>query len=410
LVHSQTQKATDRSGHKGIPGFSSYLVPLLLLTTIFFLNFVSRITLAPLLPSIEEDLGLSHGEAGAIFLMISLGYFITLVGSGFVSARITHRRTIILSSTAVGLALLGVSLSEGLWEIRAGFMVLGMATGFYLPSGIATLTSLVNPRDWGKAIAIHELGPNLSFVAAPLVSAVLMLWFSWRGVLAITGCTCLAAAMIFARFGSGGRFPGQAPGFSAFKTLSSEPAFWIMIFLFSLGIGSTLGIFTMLPLYLVTEHEITPTFANTLVGLSRIPALGMAFLAGWANDRLGPGRTMGIAFLLTGVTTILLGIAPNSWVMVFVFVQPLAATCFFPPGLAALSSIGPPEARNLAVSFTVPVAFILGSGAIPAGIGLMADAGSFPLGIILVGGLILTGAILSLRLRLSSNSCSTMRH
>ena len=56
MVHSQTQKATDRSGHKGIPGFSSYLVPLLLLTTIFFLNFVSRITLAPLLPSIEEDL------------------------------------------------------------------------------------------------------------------------------------------------------------------------------------------------------------------------------------------------------------------------------------------------------------------------------------------------------------------
>ena len=44
--------------------------------------------------------------------------------------------------------------------------------------------------------------------------------------------------------------------------------------------------------------------------------------------------------------------------------------------------------------------FILGAGAIPAGIGLMGDAGSFSLGIGLVGVLILLGSILCLRLRI----------
>ena len=130
---------------------------ILLLTGIFFLNFLSRIILAPLLSTIETDLGLGHGEAGSLFLLISLGYFISLLGSGFVSSRLTHRRTIILSATAIGLALLGISLSKGLWGIRLGLLLLGLAAGLYLPSGISTLTSLVSPKQWGKALAIHEL-------------------------------------------------------------------------------------------------------------------------------------------------------------------------------------------------------------------------------------------------------------
>ena len=53
--------------------FSSSLGPLLSLAGIFFLNFFSRIALSPLLPTIEKDLGVGHGEAGSFFLLISLG-------------------------------------------------------------------------------------------------------------------------------------------------------------------------------------------------------------------------------------------------------------------------------------------------------------------------------------------------
>jgi NNP family nitrate/nitrite transporter-like MFS transporter len=155
----------------------------------------------------------------------------------------------------------------------------------------------------------------------------------------------------------------------------------------------------MLPLYLVTERGIDRNWANTLIALSRISGLGMAFVAGWVTDRLGALRTLGSVFLITGITTVLLGILPDSLIVLMVFLQPIVAVCFFPPGFAALSSIGPPRNRNLAISFTIPVAFVLGGGAIPTGIGMMGDAGSFALGISLVGGLILTGVILSRYLR-----------
>jgi NNP family nitrate/nitrite transporter-like MFS transporter len=251
---------------------------------------------------------------------------------------------------------------------------------------------------------VHEVAPNLSFVAAPLISEILLLWFSWRGILAILGGSSLTLGLAYAAFSRGGEFHGRAPSLATFKPIMSEPAFWILIVLFSLGIGSTLGVFTMLPLYLVVERGLGQNWANTLIALSRISGIGIAFIGGWITDRLGPRSTMGFVFLITGALTVLLGVASEAWLVVAVFLQPMFAVCFFPAGFAALSQIGPPEARNVAVSLTVPFAFVVGAGAIPTGIGYMGDAGSFALGIVVAGGLIMSGAFLSKFVKIQNNS------
>lgn len=373
--------------------------PLLLLALIFFLNFMARIILAPLLPTVEKDLGIGHGEAGSLFLLISVGFLPALLGSGYFSSRLTHRKTIILSSTALGMALLGVSFSHSLWGIRLGLIFLGMAAGLYLPSGIATLTSMVALRHWGKALAIHELAPNLSFVVAPLVAEVFLGWFSWRGVIGILGGASLFVGMVFTRFGRGGEFPGEAPSLRSFRALLADSNFRILVVLFCLAVAGSMGIFAMLPLYLVTERAMDQNHANTLIALSRISGLGMAFIAGWAVDRLGPRRTLSGIFLFTGLTTVMLGIAHGYWMMVVIFIQSALAVSFFPAGFAALALIGPPSIRNLAVSLSIPIAFLFGAGAIPIGIGMAGDAGSFSLGIFAVGVVIFAGVIFSLRLR-----------
>jgi NNP family nitrate/nitrite transporter-like MFS transporter len=171
--------------------FFDQLGPLLILTSIFFLNFIGRIIPAPLVPRIETDLNLTHADAGALFFMISLGYFITLIGSGFISSRFNHKRAITISNTALGLALIGTAFCEGPWTLRLGLFTVGMAAGLYLPSGIATLMSIIPFRHWGKALAIHEMAPNLSYVAAPLICEAVMVWFSWRMVFFLIGLVAL---------------------------------------------------------------------------------------------------------------------------------------------------------------------------------------------------------------------------
>ncbi len=383
---------------KSPAGFRSALMPVLFLALIFLLNFLARIMMAPLLPGVEKDIGLSHGQAGSLFFLITAGYFISILCSGFFSSRFTHRWTIIASAASAGAVLLWTSVSRDLWSIRAGMFLVGISTGLYFPSGLSAITHLVEPKHWGKALAIHELGPNLAFVGAPLLAEFLSRWMSWQSILAVVGVVSLILAGGFALFGKGGEFRGQAPTFSSFSSLAKQPVFWVVMGLFALGLSASMGIYSMLPLYLVAGCGMDGTVANTLVGLSRLPGLGIAFLAGMCTDRMGAGKTLFVVFLLMGTSTILLGAVPRSWVSYAVLFQPALAACFFPPALAALSSIGRPETRNVAASFTIPLAWLFGGGAVPLLIGLTADAGSFALGIVPIGILILGGALLSLAL------------
>ncbi|MBN1276959.1 MAG: MFS transporter [Deltaproteobacteria bacterium] len=386
----------DHSGHTL---FRSQMGQLLFLTSIFFLNFIARIIFSPLMPAIEKDLAISHADAGSLFLVISIGYFVALISSGFVSSILTHKKTIAASAMILGLSLFGISSCDNLWGMRLGLLCLGMGAGLYLPSGIAALTSIISSKHWGKAIAFHELAPNLSFVVAPLISEAFLSFFSWRVALRFLGIISLLLGIAFFHWGRGEKLHGQPPGFSSLKTLFMIPSFWLMILLFGLGISGTLGVYTMLPLYLTSEHGFDRNWTNTLLSLSRISGLWMAFLSGWATDRLGPKLTIGAVLLITGLMTLLLGLLSSKYMVAIVFLQPVIAVCFFPPAFALLSLIGPSSIRNVAVSMTIPAAFLFGGGIIPVIIGIMGDAGAFDMGLSIVGVLIIAGFLLSFFLK-----------
>lgn len=380
--------------------FLDHLAPLLILTLIFFVNFIARIIPAPLMPMIETDLNISHAQSGSFFLLISSGFFTTLICSAFVSSRFTHRQTIIFSCIALGLTLLGTSFSQGLWGIRLALFSVGMGSGLYLPSAIASLTTITSSKHWGKAIAIHELAPNLSFVAAPLICEFFLIWFSWRSVFVFLGFAALLLTGVFFRYGKGGDFCGQAPSYSSFKQIFPKPEFWVFVVLFSLGISATMGLYNMLPLYLVNEHGMDRQAANTLLAFSRLAGIGMSLVGGWVTDRFGPKRVLMVVFFLTGIMTIFIGTTSTSGLAVSIFIQPMAAVCFFPAGLSALSLTSSKKERSLLISLTVSIAFLLGGGVVPTLIGFVGDIHTFSFGIMLVGGLILTGPLFTSFLRL----------
>jgi NNP family nitrate/nitrite transporter-like MFS transporter len=178
------------------------------------------------------------------------------------------------------------------------------------------------------------------------------------------------------------------------------PALWLMGVLFGVGVGSTIGVYAMLPLYLVSERQMDASWANTVMAFSRSygPILGV--LGGWVSDKLGPKHTMVSSLTFTGIATFLLGPISSSWISAVVLFQPLLAVWFFPAAFAALAAITPPSARNLAVAFTVPFGYIIGGGAIPTFIGIMGDSGSFSIGFIATGALIFLSGLSALLLRL----------
>jgi NNP family nitrate/nitrite transporter-like MFS transporter len=403
MVHKKSSDSSDRIPETPAP-FRSQLGPVSLLSLLFLINFISRIIFSPLLPTIERELTISHGQAGFLFFLITAGYLVGLLLSGLLASRATHRATIVISICGVGIALFGIAAAPSAGPIRVGLIALGFAAGLYIPSAIATITSLVDRPHWGKAIAIHELAPNLAFFLSPFVAELFLKWSSWRAALGTLGALALIAGIGFGRFGRGGALHGEAPSVKAFGALARIPAFWLMVALFGLGVSSTIGVYAMLPLYLVAERGLEPGWANTIVALSRSHGPILGLFGGWLSDRLGVKETLVISLVFTGAVTLLLGPAGNSWLSVVVFFQPLLAVCFFPAAFAAVALITPPNARNLAVSFSVPVGFAIGGGAIPSFIGAMGDAGSFAGGFTWTGAAIAAGGVLALFVKMPRGS------
>ncbi|MBN1828993.1 MAG: MFS transporter [Deltaproteobacteria bacterium] len=365
---------------------------LAMLTGIFLLNFLARIILSPLLPSIEQDLGIGHGEAGRFFLYISIGYCLGLFGSGFLSSKFSHRSAITTSAMGIGIALLTIGISTSPIFIKTALVVMGLSAGVYLPSGMTMITTIIPRANWGKAIAAHELAPVVAYLAAPLLAESMLPWSSWRGVVSLVAIVSIATGCIFRFSGVQSGPVGLEPSFANIREVTGSLTFWLMAFLFSIAIGASIGIFSMLPLYLVAEHGFTRHSANVLIAFSRAGVIGSALIAGWLADRFGDQRLIKYALFFNGATIMLMGLGTGNVLTVSVFLQPILSVCFFPAGFALISGFSRPELRNLSVSLTVLIAYLTGAGFIPAVIGYWGEHNSFSAVIIAIG-TVMTGSL-----------------
>ena len=385
-----------KSSHKSI---YRILTPILFLAGILFFTFLSRVVFSPLLVLIEQELHLSHAKSGSLFLLISIGFAPVMLGSGFVSQRLTHRGTILLSSITCGLAVLVIAFSHSLIGIQIGMVVLGMGSGLYFPSAMATMTRLIEPEHWGKAISLHEAGPTMGYVLAPIVAELGLSFTSWRGVLIIVGAGGLMMAAIFALFGQGGRFAGEPPRLDNVGRILYQSSFWVIAILMSLACGASVGVYSILPVYLISEQGLDQGLVNTLVGLSRVSGLVAVFLAGWLADRFGAKRVMGGIYTATAILTGMLAFGQKIILVIVVFLQPAVVVAFFPVALLGLANVGPPRTRNVAVSLMIPFVYLFGAGIVPAGMGVVGEYYGFALGFLLMGGLLLSSLCLLLFLR-----------
>ncbi len=388
-----------RADQQGVCGNSLPLGLLAFLVLLFFLNLVSRLSVGPLLPVIEAEFGFGHGSAGALYFFITLGYCVGLFLSSYAAGCLRHRGTIALSGMTLGAALLAVPYAPSLFWIRADLWLLGIGSGLYLPSGVAVLTENTPERLWGRALAIHELGPNLGYVCAPLLVEALLGFFGWRGVLRTMGVPTVLVSGLFLLSGFGGSKRAAAPGPALLARLARDGTFWGMASLFSVSIGVGLGLYTMMPLFLVNAAGMTRPSANLVTGLSRISALGSVFLAGYLADRIGNSAMIRLALGGAGGCALLLGVFRGpSITPPLLLLQAAFAASFYPAGFSLLSGVFALPIRSVAVSMVMVLASLIGAGSVPPLVGILADQFSFGFafasaGVGTLGSLLLLGLI-----------------
>jgi len=380
--------------------FGANIGTLTVIAALFFLTFLGRFIFAPLLPTIENDLGITHAQAGSLFLMISIGLFISQILSGYLTSRINHHGTLFVSTLALGLPPLWLLIDTSLLSLRVVTFFVGMAAGLHMPSAIATITAMVTRQDWGKALGLHGTAPPLGLAIGPFLVVILLNYLPWQNIIAIIAVITIIAAFTFHRYCKCGNFPGEPPGREVLRAVLRLRSFWIMVVLFSLFLGGAIGLYSMLSLYLIQEAGMSADLANSLAGLSRLTGLFTAFLSGMMMDRIGEKKHIALIMVAAGLSTILIGTTSGVVLMVMIFIQPTLLGCFPAAGFSAIARTVQPNMRSVATSFTSPIAMIIGGGLVPILLGYMGETYSFSIGIIAMGCLIVICPVLVLPLKL----------
>ncbi len=359
-----------------------------------FFNFISRGIFSPLLPVLENQFGVDHGRGSTLFLIIALSQSTSMVLSGFISARLQHRGTIILYTFLLGFSLFLCAMSPSFTFLQISVGILGVSTGIYAPSGAASVTNLASEEHWGKALGIHELGPNLGLIAAPLIIGFAVPQVRWETILIMIGAALWIYGGFYSLKGRGSTFAGAPPNVANLKLIFHNRSFWILALYLVLAASSAIGIYSILPTYLILEKGFNPQIVNFIIGTSRITGLLFILGAGFLVDRFGIRLFIGITLGLSALFAALLGLLEGTPLLISVFLQPIIISAFFPVANSAVSAITRPETRNVAFSMIIPLASAIGAGVTPTGMGILGEAGHFSTGFVLLAVLTIAGLFL----------------
>ncbi|TVR29184.1 MAG: MFS transporter [Spirochaetaceae bacterium] len=370
--------------------------PLLMMTLLVltvFCSMAGRIVFAPLMPVLQSEMGFRLSTVGSLFLLVSVGYGVTMLASGFVAARFGHGLTIVAALTAISLGLALAAMASRLWMVASSMGLIGIGAGAYPPSGMVMINEKIDLKHRNTAFAFHELGPNLALLLAPLTVLAFNPLIGRRGVLAGFSVLTGIVALAFLRWGVPGSGRGEAPKLGTVGSILRLRNTLLAMAILSAALAGMHGVYSILPSYLVADHSLPVEHVNLLLAGSRVSGIVLLLFAGALINRLGRRRTIIFVLLFSAVFTALLGFARGALLSLIVIAQPALLTALFPATLSSMARIGDPRFRNITYSIIITVGVGLGAGAAPAMLGVAGDYGLGWAGFLVLGGYMLLAVL-----------------
>ena len=154
----------------------------LIIATAWFFDSVDLGSLTFLLGSIKATFHLSSAEAGLLSSMSFVGMFLGAAGSGMLADRFGRKAVFQVSMIFWGLGSAWCAYAPSATALGYARLLLGFGMGMEFPVALAMVSEFVPANKRGRYLAIMEGFWPLGFIAAGLLSLLLLSYFDWRSV------------------------------------------------------------------------------------------------------------------------------------------------------------------------------------------------------------------------------------
>ncbi|MEJ2625212.1 MAG: MFS transporter [Pseudolabrys sp.] len=160
-------------------------------------HFVSHyyiILLAPLLPFVRADYGVSYTEIGLAFAAFNIVSATLQTPAGFLVDRLGARVPLIGGLLIGAVAFIVAGLVHSFWVMVAMFALAGLGNTVYHPADYTMLSQNVSSKHIGQAFSVHTFAGMLGGAVAPPTLLLMHGLWGWRGAFVGAGMLGLVMA------------------------------------------------------------------------------------------------------------------------------------------------------------------------------------------------------------------------
>jgi sugar phosphate permease len=280
----------------------------------------------------------TSGNAFAKVFVGLFGFF-----AGWLIDRFGPRRLMITGVLFGGLAVVGLSFMDSLWQFYLFYVMsaLGYMCGGPLPNQV--LTSRWFDKSRGKAMGFAYLGIGIGGMFVPQIAKWLNVQFGWHQALFILGLLMMAIALPMALMVK--ENPEEKEVVTAINTpkipigeMVRSKAFWLLVIGSMCSIGAVSGTSQNLKLFFSLDLKYTQAESANIISLVLFSSIVGRLLMGWLADKFHKKYVMILIYCLVAVSIPLLYYAKVPgviYVFAFIFGMGLGGDYMIIPLMAA---------------------------------------------------------------------------
>lgn len=397
------------------------------LFTLTLINYVDRVSLSVASKVLKEEFDISPVAMGYLFSSFVWLYFLALIPMGYLVGRFGPKKVNGYGIGVWSVATACTAFSTGFISLLSCRLIMGMGEATTYPAGARVIREWMPMKERGMATAVFHSGS----LVGPAVGAIGFGWlistFGWRIAFVVAGALGFIWLAAWLKWYS---HPSKAPWLGederqeiiqggasgqgdqldtpslGLSGLARSSTMWAIALSHGCAVYATYFFLTWLPSYLQAEKGLTVMTSGIYTAIPYLGAAVLAILIGRLSDKVmrpgaaesGQRRMVVASVLLASAVIFLVPALDNTWAILFVITISLA-TCASAVSLnlsLVNDLVRSEDDVGTAAGFITAVGNLFGLLA-PIVTGyVVAGSGSFALAFVVVGALLVVGAMLSM--------------